>query len=370
MNIQVTEKPHMLLEAVELLYAYINHIPAAELTMQRENCLPVEAVQEMMDVACAGISREDEAYRYYFAMHRMPDEGHGSTCMARTLVYMVVSQYDGSMEETCNMMKLYWHRELREREVLSSVGTFAPWFEPRDSTMTMQESIVRLNMDEDYIRKLQEQFSDYDAAIDNLHRLIAPVAEKLEPLLMPWVAPAAEQARLWRENLSVPGAEERFLQMLFVRYTEKIDRISIQLRYLDPYSASGTIVNTESDQWEVQERYIFIHLGLYFHPEGEQGQELELFHSWEFRAMRLLGSPVRLRMLHTLWDKSMSSRELAKALNLNLGTLCRDMNSLYECKLLILESGNERRRYRTNRETMAYLAKHLADFGELQLSEE
>ena len=53
--------------------------------------------------------------------------------------------------------------------------------------------------------------------------------------------------------------------------------------------------------------------------------------------------------------------ELAKALNLNLGTLCRDMNSLYECKLLILESGNERRRYRTNRETMAYLAAQARD---------
>ncbi len=368
MNIQVTEKPNMLLEAVELLLAYINRIPPEELTAQQEYCLSVEAVREIMDVACAGISRDDPAYHYYFVMHPLPNDASSSTCIARNLAYMVTLQYSGALKETCEMLKLYWHRELNGKTTVTTVGTFSPWFEPQDPALTLMDSISCLNMDEDYNRKLREQLSDYDAAIDRLHDLVKPVVEKMEAFLTPWVMQAAERAQHWRQALSEPGAEERFLRLLSVQNTEKIDRIGIQLRYLDPYSAAGTIVDTESDQWETRERFVFSHTGLFIHPEGEQNPEL--FHSWEFRAMRLLGSPVRLRMLHTLWDNPMSSRELAKTLNLNLGTLCRDMNSLYECKLLILESGDARRRYRTNRETMEHLAKHLARFGSLQLSDD
>ena len=35
------------------------YIPAGSLTQEGEYCLTEEAVQQMMDVACAGVSRED-----------------------------------------------------------------------------------------------------------------------------------------------------------------------------------------------------------------------------------------------------------------------------------------------------------------------
>ena len=55
MEILVTEKPHILLETVELLYAYVNEAAPETLTAQGEYCLPVEAVREMMEVVCGGI---------------------------------------------------------------------------------------------------------------------------------------------------------------------------------------------------------------------------------------------------------------------------------------------------------------------------
>lgn len=54
MEVWVSAKPYMLYEAVELLYAYVNRIPAGSLTQEGEYCLTEEAVQQMMDVACAG----------------------------------------------------------------------------------------------------------------------------------------------------------------------------------------------------------------------------------------------------------------------------------------------------------------------------
>lgn len=152
------------------------------------------------------------------------------------------------------------------------------------------------------------------------------------------------------------------MRTLRYRNIEKLDQLSIQLRYLDAENSTGTVLHTE------KQHSLFVHVGLAQNPFAECNQAQ--FDQWEFQAMRLLGSPARLRMLHALWDKPMSSRELAKALNLNLGTLCRDINSLYEYRLLIVEQDNNRRRYSTNRETMEYLARHMARLGELQLPKE
>ena len=47
----MTAQPHMLYETVELLYAYVNGIPARMLTQSGPYCLPVDAVQNMLEVS-------------------------------------------------------------------------------------------------------------------------------------------------------------------------------------------------------------------------------------------------------------------------------------------------------------------------------
>ena len=91
MEVWVSAKPHMLYEAVELLYAYVNEIPAGSLTQEGEYCLTEEAVQQMMDVACAGCFREDPVVQYYFGGHVISEEPRRVTCMARNLAYNVMA---------------------------------------------------------------------------------------------------------------------------------------------------------------------------------------------------------------------------------------------------------------------------------------
>lgn len=40
MEVWVTGQPHLLYETVELLFAYVNRIPAVELTQEGPYCLP------------------------------------------------------------------------------------------------------------------------------------------------------------------------------------------------------------------------------------------------------------------------------------------------------------------------------------------
>lgn len=362
MDIQVTASPHMLLETVELLFAYINCTPSEILTTQGDFCIPPEEIRQIMAEACGEVSLDDPALRYFFEEYALPRDAGKSTCIARNLVYTVMLRSSGSLRDDCAQLKAYWKSEVACAEEIRSIGIFSLWLETKDKTGSVLDSIARLDADEAYIRKLQEQLCDYDAALDRLYRLIAPVAEKLEPLLRPWVKRAANRAQQWNETLREPENVDRFMRTLRYRNIEKLDQLSIQLRYLDAENSTGTVLHTE------KQHSLFVHVGLAQNPFAECNQAQ--FDQWEFQAMRLLGSPARLRMLHALWDKPMSSRELAKALNLNLGTLCRDINSLYEYRLLIVEQDNNRRRYSTNRETMEYLARHMARLGELQLPKE
>ena len=47
MEVWVTGQPHLLYETVELLYAYVNRIPAVELTQEGPYCLPEAAIQHV-----------------------------------------------------------------------------------------------------------------------------------------------------------------------------------------------------------------------------------------------------------------------------------------------------------------------------------
>lgn len=368
MKVSVLTQPHMFLETVELLFAYVNHISIEAVGGLPDYCLPTTVLQDIMCSVCADVSSNDPALQYFFSEHTLPDDAGKSTCIARNLIYIATPIFSGTLREHCAWMKLHWNREMDGVYNVATVGEFYLWFEPKERSITLLDSISALNMDKEYIRKLRNAFSNFCETLDHLCDLITPFAQKLELLLKPWVEKAEKRADQWKDALSNPGAERWFLKQLSVDDANWIDEICIQMRYLDPGNAPGVIVRGVSEQWEKRFSYAFVHMGLA--KELRVEQNLELFDDWEFRALRLLGSGVRLRMLHALWDTPMSSRELAKALNLNLGSLCRDMNSLYECKLLILETTKDRKRYRTNQETMEYLSRHLAQLGKLRLSDQ
>lgn len=359
MKIHVTASPHMLLETVELLFAHINHTPPERLTATGAYCLPVPAVAEILEVACGDIPRDDPTMVYYFGSYTLPEDSRRETCIARHLAYNHMFLSSGTVAGDCAILRQAFSRHGLSRPIVYLEDFSARYEDPEQQTeLSLLDSISRLGLAPDYTQKLLEQFSDYDQAISRLEALIAPVARKLEPLLAPWVQAADKLAQTWQESLSTADAMAGFLRRICFRNREQIDRLHIQLRYLRPDQGPGQVSNLDMP-------LICLHMGLAI-PVG--GQDPNQFLPWEFEAMRLLGNPVRLQILHTLWDTPMTTRELAKALNLNLGNLSRDISNLCEYRLLVLETVQDRKRYCTNREVLKILGDHLARFGTLQLT--
>ncbi len=358
MDIQVTASPHMLLETVELLFAYVNGAPPEALTAQGEYCLPVEAVREILDVACAGIARDDPELVYYFDSYTLPEASRRKTCIARHLVYYYMFVSRGTVAADCSHLRQVVCQGGLDRAIVC-FEDFSPRHEDcvEASGISLLESIARLELDPHYTQKLLEQFSDYNAAICRLQECIAPISQKLEPLLRPWATRAESLAQGWRESLASAEAVEAFLNRICFRNDEQINHMTLQLRYLRPNDGPGQVSDLEQP-------CIHLHMGV---AQKVGKQDPDRFLSWEFEAMRLLGNPVRLQILHALWDTPMTTRELAKAMNLNLGNLCRDISNMCDCRLLVLETVKDRMRYRTNRDVLKTLGEHLAHIGTLQL---
>ena len=358
MEVWVSAKPYMLYEAVELLYAYVNEIPAGSLTQEGEYCLTEEAVQQMMDVACAGVSRDDPAVRYYFGRHIISEEPQRATCMARNLAYNTMTPSKGNMDEDCAEICALRRVQRKNGQRPSAINEYRIFYTGAtgNAFLPIAQDIARLGVDEEYSQMLLEQFSGFDDAVEQLKAIIAPVAAELEPLLLPWAQLAEPLARILEAHYYQPDAVEKWCNRVRYREDKPREAMRVQLRYLRPKLALGMVLEYKA----------FCHIGV---AVPVVKPETETFQQWEYQALRLLGSEARMRMLWAMLDKPMSARELSQQLDMHLGVVCRDLGNLFNSRLLLAESVKGRNRYRTNRESLDTLARHLMEMEKFKPSE-
>ncbi len=358
MEVWVTGQPHLLYETVELLFAYVNRIPAVELTQEGPYCLPEAAIQQMLDVACAGISQDDPEIQYDFGKYILSEDPERATCVARNLVYNSMEPSGGDLATDCARLCQARQRQRRNRERMVDIDEYRLiYLEPADSRFVpLAQEIAKLGLGPEYAQKLLEQFSGFGEAMDRLETILTPVAEKLRPLLAPWVQLAAPLAWSWEAYFRQPEAEALWRKR--VRYQEErpLTSLTVQLRYLRPKLALGAVDGSDDSA--------FCHMGVAIQMEKTESTNFE---PWEFQALRLLGSEARMRMLWAMLDRPMSARELSQRLELHLGGVCRDISNLFHSRLITTEQVNGRNRYRTNQESLCILAKHLTQMEKIQL---
>lgn len=320
--------------------------------------MPEAAIQQMLDVACAGISQDDPEIQYDFGKYILSEDPERATCVARNLVYNSMEPSGGDLAADCARLCQARQRQRRNRERMVDIDEYRLiYLEPADSEFVpLAQEIAKLGLGPEYAQKLLEQFSGFVEAMDQLKTILTPVAEKLRPLLAPWAHLAEPLARSWESYFLQPDAEAQWRKR--VRYTEEtpLTSMRVQLRYLRPKSALGAVDGEDGNA--------FCHIGVAVQVEKTESTNFE---PWEFQALRLLGSEARMRMLWAMLDRPMSARELSQQLELHLGGVCRDISSLFHSRLLTTEQVNGRNRYRTNKESLSILAKHLTQMKKFQL---
>lgn len=358
MELVVTERPHMILETVELLYAWTNGLSPEQLTYPGMYCLPIKAVQNIMEVVCRDISRDQSALKYYFGKRVFYEEPEQTTCVARHLCYNNAAISTGSVQEDFRRLRECWRFKARRNWRLVMLDRFNLAFSGSEDEqyVPIADDLAQLGVSQEYSSVLLEQMAGYESALDRLEKIIVPIAEKLESLLEPWVERAKPLAQAWMDYYGIPEGENRLYQRISFKQDERVQKLYVQLRYLRPKDGPGNTWNSND---------VYLHMGVAIPVENVSRDDFE---PWEYQALRLLGSESRMQMIRAMVNHPMSSRELARDLNMHLGVVTRDVSSLQDARLLTLEISNRHRRYRTNIQTIEMLIHHLSKLksGDMQ----
>lgn len=351
MEVVVRTSPCMMLEAVELLYAYVNNLPPSALTGSGPYCIPASSIQTMLHQACDGVDPEDPLIQFFFAASPLRDDSGKLTCIARNMAYCAMDLTQNSAESYAkSVQKTYAEMRTRQNRIVS-IGEHTLEFRSsgEDGFLPLTPDVEKLPVSPLYRQKLVEVFSAFPTYMEQLTKVVLPVIRILEPMLTPWVENAAQLAVDWQNFFAQPDMMEALQKRWLQGTGTTAQGIYLTFRYLQAMKACGQI--------DEDTRIVSFHMGV--------GRPFLLrkdrFEAWEYRALRLLGSPARMKMLSALVEKSMTSREMAQQLELHLGAVGRDVSSLFDARLLTVETSGGRGHYRTNLDALDTIIRHLSD---------
>ena len=317
MRIFLLKKPSILLESVELLYAYVNEIPVRDLAGEGSYCIPAHSLQKMMDTACAGMSRHHPTLRFFFEKTELQNETRQCTCIARNMAYSSVSFSCTTVEESVKMLQKKWRHFMQAEEYPVSIEQYAVECGGRGEVTSLTQGLEGLPITQDYRIRLQEALEHFDDYIQEAYF-------------------AQQDLKKWLKNRCQLHANNG------------CEVLQIVPRYIGAGAAHYEMDETE--------RVVSLQIGVGFAIRKEPKTGLE---DWELLALRLLAGPARIKMITALRERPMSTREMARELGLHLGTVGRDVSSLIDARLLLVELNEGRLRYRVNPAALDILANHL-----------
>lgn len=350
MEITITPNPCLILEAASLVFGYVNHFPASQMTCADPYAITPQAVEEMMALACDGLDPEDKELLFYFEHEAI--DGKKETCIAFSLLNSRSKLEYCEVWDYIAAQKLDWSKQQKPYRILSLDDNALSIIEA-DNYTSFTDEVENLPVSARYQKKLIEVFMDTAYHLDRLGQLLEPVAERMKPLLAPWVEGTEPRRMEWLQFLSQENAKEIVLKRVNCP-DQELQRTIVTMRYLFPTVGTGTL--------RVTEKELAFHMGVAVRPAPEQSvSEKELMPN-EYNVFRLISSPDCVAVLRAVTRKEKSIQELAQELDMNPGSVFRHVNNLYSAHLLNLKIIHRRNYYTASLEQLKKLTDHLLSY--------
>lgn len=352
MDIIFHRTPCLFHEAEELLFLYANQFPMpVPVHIVSPYYIPAQEQTRMTVEACRDIPLDDPTLRYFFQAYSLPQEGiDPNTCLARILTFSFADLNSSSANQAVASLQQTLEFLAQEDYVFEEIHTMTINFHPRSQVNPdfSDNGICHLSAPVPFREKLQAILDNPGEKLQALAVLMEPVVNYLRQALTPWVLRSEPMVQAWEAKMRSQPPAEFFLEVLRYPFPTP-NSMEAGILYFSP---KRVMVGMNSDD-STMKLMIGAAAGVPWLLESAELMD------WEFQALRLLGNPLRFKMLNALRKKPMSSREMAKELGLHLGSVTRDVNSMEEVCLLNSQRNGSRRRYNVNYAAIRTLAKHL-----------
>ena len=354
MEVTIYPEPCWLLEAAEMVYGLVNRIPPAELAGSGSYCIPPEQVRVIQDQACAGIDPAGETAQYYFRGVPLEGVANRLSCLGCAILYSSLSVDCSDPAAYAAAARAYWHDRRAAGLRVDGIDCFSLILEEaQEKTISLAKELLALQVPELYRLQLLEVFSAFDWHLDRLMALLEPVARRLPALMAPWTEKIPVLAQQWQSFFQTASAQDFFLHRARLQAVP-FQQLEIAFRFMSPDPSPG--------KYSADGRRARFHLGVSIAPNMEIPSSAQPPEEWELTALRLMANSARVEMLRLMAQRPMSGQELAQKLNLNSGSVFRDLNSLRNARLLLMETIGGRNCYRTNVPAVRQITSHIADY--------
>ena len=352
MKITLNSQISLLMEAADLVCAYVNRSDVTTLIAASPYGIPADEVGRMMEQVCGHLDRTSERMRFYFQGYPVSDPQSRQerlTCVAFMLIYSILSSCSADLESTRAELMNHPVGRGEPFEIVnhswSSIG-----IRMSETYRPLSKELKKLDVPEDLRLQLAEVFSNYTAHVTQLCQLLIPVGEKLLPLLAPWWDKMRPRLEQWQSVLNTEKGRHELLRRINIAL-EDLDTVYVSLRVFRPFCTEG--------MYNVLSNNFFYSVGLDIAPFGEEKEGLT---RKDMVTLRILSSADRIEILRAMSGRVMTPKELAQELNMNPGTVFRSLNSLFNEHLVDMVVDGIHRSYTTNKENLRHFVQELLGY--------
>ncbi len=356
-KVTIYQEPCWLLEAAELVYNLVNRLPVEKLTGNGPYCIPAEQVRSIQREACAGLDPLDETLQFYF--RGVPLEGVSDrlSCLGCVLLYSFLEIDRPKVDEYAQSLKADWRALCETGFHVEGIDGYSLSLNPAPGRklLSLSKELAALQVPPLYRMQLLEVMTAFDQHVEQVVELLRPVAAVLPDYMAPWTQQIPSLAERWDDFFHTEAAQEFFLRRAYIQSNE-FSELKMAFRFFSLYSSPG--------KFSEETRQLRFHIGVNVEPGVKSANQAQAPEEWELTALRLLANRARMEMLHAMAERPMSGQELAQKLNLNSGSVFRDLNSLYRARLLLLEPSDGRNRYSINTPVIRSIFERMLGFLE------
>ena len=360
MSFRIVREHYLLYETIELLYKFANGISFRSLlsmpmyadgTLESEQAVrQAEELQSILEETCQGLSPQDLQLRKFFGRVATGDRQEG-TCLARLLVFSFFTLKKSDFWENIQEIRRnWWYLQqkgawIQDYSIMGLDFTFGGCC-PGD----FFEQVCALNLPAEFQITLCRALRSFDETLDEMARLIAPVAERLKTSIhkLDWLL--EEKAAYWEKSDVSPlkYMENAVGQELFTREEEVTDVAIFAMNH-------NFLLYKKSD---MDENRSYIYLGCGASVKSRRRDQNVAYEMLSI-SLKALADKKRLEILGRLSKDRAYSLELAEAMGMDPSNMSRTLTLLCSYGFLRQTKEGQKNYYETDKATLLHFLRQL-----------
>lgn len=371
---RIFREPCYFAEAVYLLYYFVNEVSYEDefARICKSYCRKADEEEERMmrwiqeltrvsQVVTAGLDREDPRMRYYF--EKLPGtEKQSDCCLAQVMLVSIPLDCSDVDVFAAQLYRAYtsMFREGVKINDLNGMGLVVERQDTQEETESLMAQLERLPCSMEGKWSILRALSEFELHLTELTELIRPVAARLQTEMGNLSAMNAEPLAQWEayfQDHTVDDFQDEMFNTTFLfTETNVPHEIWLGLWSFNPFGTWSECLDHRGQM--VRLAYLGANISFRFATNRKIQPDAEAMSGM----LRALGGKDKLEILRRCAEQPCSAAKLAAEMNVNSGTVSRNLYGLFKQGYLETRGDGERVNYSTRLDNLEQVFHWVAEY--------